>query len=48
MSNDIKLPADLEATIDSLDDEQSDPKTVVVNGNYNDIHDNEGVNLNRK
>ncbi|MCR5039013.1 MAG: hypothetical protein K6A94_06720 [Bacteroidales bacterium] len=49
-ANGLTLPEDLAITIDSLDDEQADPKTVsvTVNGNYNDIHDNGGVTLNRK
>ena len=44
--NGLSLPEDLTATIDSLDDEQSEPKSVTVNGGvYNDIHDNKEVNL---
>jgi len=44
----LDFPDDIMEMLEHLDDEQSDPKTVVVNGNYNDIHDNEGVNLNKK
>ena len=47
-ANGLILPEDLAALIDSLDDEQTEPKSVTVNGNYNDIHDNGGVTLNRK
>lgn len=32
------------ATLESLDDEQAEPKMVNVAGNYNDIHDNGSVN----
>lgn len=46
-ANGLALPMDLSAAIDSLDDEQTEPKNVTVNGNYNDIHDNGGVNLNK-
>lgn len=46
--NGLTLPEDLATAIDSLDDEQTEPKSVTVNGNYNDIHDNGGVILNRK
>lgn len=42
--NGLVLPNDLAATIESLDDEQPDPKVVNVAGNYNDIHDNGTVN----
>ncbi len=48
-ANGLILPEDLAAMIDSLDDELTEPKTTVnVAGNYNDIHDNGGVNLNNK
>ena len=47
-ANGLILPEDLAALIDSLDDEQAEPKVVNVTGNYNDIHDNGGVNLNNK
>ncbi len=47
-ANGLDLPEDLKAAIDSLDDEQAEPKVVNVTGNYNDIHDNGGVNLNNK
>lgn len=47
-ANGLLLPEDLAAMIESLDDEQTDPKVVNVSGNYNDIHDNGGVNLNNK
>lgn len=38
--NGLDLPEDLKAAIESLDDEQTEPKVVTVQGNYNDIHDN--------
>ena len=47
-ANGLLLPEDLAAMIESLDDELTDPKVVNVSGNYNDIHDNGGVNLNNK
>ena len=48
-ANGLDLPEDLKAAIESLDDELTEPKTTVnVTGNYNDIHDNGGVNLNNK
>lgn len=48
-ANGLDLPEDLKAAIESLDDELNEPKTTVnVTGNYNDIHDNGGVNLNNK
>ena len=50
-ANGLDLPEDLKAAMESLDDEQSEPKTnttVNVQGNYNDVHDNGGVNLNNK
>ncbi len=43
-ANSITFPDDLAATLDSLDDEPSEPKVVNVAGNYNDIHDNGSVN----
>lgn len=47
-ANGLDLPEDLKAAIESLDDEQTDTKLVTVQGNYNDIHDNNSVNLNKK
>ncbi len=47
-ANGLDLPEDLKAAIESLDDEQTDPKVVNVSGNYNDIHDNGGVSLSNK
>ena len=44
----IVFPADLAATLDSLDDEQPDPKVVHVAGNYNDVHDNDRVDMTDK
>ena len=38
--NGLDLPEDLKAAIESLDDEQTEPKVVTVQGNYNDVHDN--------
>ena len=43
-ANGVFLPKDLSAAIDSLDDEQPEPRVVHVTGNYNDIHDNSSVN----
>ena len=43
-ANGVVLPEELSATIDALDDEQPEAKVVNVAGNYNDIHDNGGVN----
>lgn len=40
----LALPEDMVATLESLDDEQVEPKVVNVAGNYNDIHDNGCVN----
>ena len=42
-ANGVLLPEDLATAIDSLDDEQLEPKVVNVAGNYNDIHDNSSV-----
>lgn len=42
-ANGVLLPEDLAMAIDSLDDEQLEPKVVNVAGNYNDIHDNSSV-----
>jgi len=39
-ANGLDLPEDLKAAIESLDDEQTEPKMVTVQGNYNDVHDN--------
>lgn len=39
-ANGLDLPEELKAAIESLDDEQTEPKVVTVQGNYNDIHDN--------
>jgi len=47
-ANGLDLPEDLKAAIESLDDEQAEPKVVNVTGNYNDIHDNGGVSLSNK
>ena len=44
-ANSIVFPEDLAATIDALDDEQSEAKVVNVTGNYNDVHDNGSVGL---
>ncbi len=43
--NGLSLPEELSVTIDCLDDEQSEPKTVTVNGNYVDIHENKEVKV---
>ena len=47
-ANKLELPEDLKIVIESLDDEQTDPKVVNVNGNYNDIHDNDHVDMHDK
>lgn len=44
-ANGLDLPEDLRAAIESLDDEQSEPKVVTVQGNYNDVHDNGEVKV---
>lgn len=44
-ANGLAIPEDLAAAIDSLDDEQAEPKVVTVTGSYNDIHDNVSVGL---
>lgn len=44
----LEIPDDIMELLDHLDDEQTDPRVVNVTGNYNDIHDNGGVNLNNK
>ena len=44
----LELPDDIMELLEHLDDEQTEPKTVTVNGSYNDIHDNGGVTLNRR
>ena len=44
-ANGLVLPEDLRTTIESLDDEQAEPKVVNVTGNYNDIHDNKAVKM---
>lgn len=43
-ANGLDLPEDLKATIESLDDENPEPKVINVAGNLNDIHDNTTVN----
>lgn len=43
--NGLSLPEELSTTIECLDDEQTESKTVTVNGNYNDIHDNGEVKI---
>jgi hypothetical protein len=43
-ANGVLLPEDLSAAIDSLDDEQVEARVVNVQGNYNDIHDNDSIN----
>lgn len=44
-ANGLDLPEDLKAAIESLDDEQAEPKVVNVQGNYNDVHDNGEVRV---
>ena len=43
--NNLTLPDDLATIVDTLDDDQSEPKVVNVQGNYSDVHDNGGVTL---
>lgn len=47
LANKLTLPEDLAAAIESLDDEQPEPKVVNVGngGHYNDIHDNKEVKV---
>ena len=47
LANKLTLPEDLAAAIESLDDDQTEPKVVNVGngGHYNDIHDNGGVTV---
>ena len=46
-ANGLTLPKEFAATIESLDDEQVEPKVVNVGngGHYNDIHDNKEIKL---
>ena len=44
-ANGLTLPQEFAASIESLDDEQPDPKVVNVQGNYNDVHDNGEVTV---
>lgn len=43
--NNITLPDDLATIVETLDDDQMEPKVVNVQGNYNDIHENGEVKL---
>ena len=43
--NRVSLSEELANAIDGLDDEQAEPRSVTVNGNYNDIHDNGEVKV---
>lgn len=43
--NGLSLPEELSTTIECLDDEQTEPKTVTVNGNYIEAHDNKEVTV---
>ena len=45
IANGLDMPEDLKTIIESLDDEQAEPKVVNVAGNYNDIHDNKTVKM---
>ncbi len=45
IANGLDMPEDLKTIIESLDDEQAEPKVVNVTGNYNDIHDNKTVKM---
>ena len=45
----VTLPQDLADSIQSLDDEQQEaPRVVNVSGNYNDIHDNNKVDIKKE
>lgn len=44
-ANGLVIPADLKETIESLDDEQAEPKVVTVHGNYHDMHGNGRINV---
>ena len=46
--NSMLLPEDLSTTIDSLDDEQLEARVVNVSGDYNDIHDNNKVDIKKE
>ena len=41
----LELPDDIMEMLESLDDELSEPKTVTVNGNYINIHENQEVKV---
>ena len=41
----LELPDDITESLEHLDDDQDAPKVVNVTGNYNDVHDNENVDL---
>lgn len=41
----LELPDDIMESLEHLDDDQDDAKVVNVMGNYNDVHDNGGVDL---
>ena len=41
----LELPDDIMELLEHLDDDQDAPKVVNVTGNYNDVHDNGGVDL---
>lgn len=41
----LELPDDIMELLEHLDDEQSEPKTVTVNGNYVDVHENKEVRM---
>ena len=44
----ISKRKNLVESLSHLDDEQTEPKVVTVEGNYNDIHDNDSVGINDK
>lgn len=44
LTNKLNVPEELAEAIEHLDDEQAEPKTVTVNGNYIEAHDNKCVN----
>lgn len=42
----LELPDDIMELLEHLDDEQTEPKTVAVNGNYIEAHDNNELRIN--
>ena len=44
----VTLPQDLAESIQSLDDDVQEARVVNVSGNYNDIHDNNKVDIKKE